>query len=96
MAQRWAQSFYMSRVWRQQRQHALNRDRYTCQDCGGRAEEVHHIVPLSPINISDVRVSLALSNLVSLCFDCHQSRHRGSGDLDEGFVFDEAGQVVPR
>lgn len=42
MAQPWARAFYLSKLWRQQRQHALNRDRYSCVDCGGRAEEVHH------------------------------------------------------
>ena len=95
MAQPWARAFYLSKLWRQQRQHALNRDRYSCVDCGGRAEEVHHIVELTPENITDYNVALNLDNLVSLCFDCHQKRHRGAGDVVEGFVFDEDGQVVP-
>ena len=96
MAQPWARAFYLSKPWRQQRQHALNRDRYSCVDCGGRAEEVHHIVELTPENITDYNVALNLDNLVSLCFDCHQKRHRGAGDVVDGFVFDEDGQVVPR
>lgn len=94
MAQPWARPFYQSKVWRQQRQHALNRDRYSCRDCGGRAEEVHHVVVLTPTNIADPRVTLDLGNLVSLCHDCHVGRHAGGGAVGEGFVFDEAGQLV--
>ncbi|MHC1785445.1 MAG: HNH endonuclease [Christensenellales bacterium] len=96
MAQAFAQSFYKGKLWRQQRQHALHRDAYQCADCGGRAEEVHHIVELTAANITDYSVSLDLDNLVCLCFDCHQKRHRGAGDVDEEFAFDEAGQVVRR
>jgi len=96
MAQPWARAFYLSKLWRQQRQHALNRDRFSCADCGGRAEEVHHIVELTPQNITDYSVALALDNLVCLCHDCHTKRHAGAGDVLEGFVFDEDGHVVPR
>jgi hypothetical protein len=31
---------------------------------------------------------------VCLCFECHQKRHRGAGDVVDGFVFDEHGQLV--
>lgn len=95
MAQAWAQAFYLSKVWRQQRLHVLRRDRYTCADCSGRAEEVHHIVPLTPGTLSDHSIALAMDNLVSLCFRCHQIRHRGDGDIGAGYAFDEDGQVVP-
>ena len=100
MAQPWARAFYLSKLWRQQRQHALNRDQI--QLCGLRrsgAEGGHHIVELTPQNITDYNVALNLDNLVCLCFDCHQKRHRGNGDVMDGFVFDEAGSgraVSPR
>lgn len=95
MAQAWARAFYLGKLWRQQRQHALSRDRYSCQDCGKRAEEVHHVIELTPGNIIDYNISLNLNNLVSLCFECHQKRHKGEGDVAEGYAFDELGQVVP-
>ena len=40
------------------------------------AEEVHHIKELTPDNIDDASVSLNIDNLVSLCRECHQNRHR--------------------
>jgi 5-methylcytosine-specific restriction endonuclease McrA len=95
MAQPWAMAFYKSKIWRQQRWFALERDHYTCVDCQGRCQEVHHKVELTPENISDPRISLSLDNLVCLCHDCHTKRHAGVGDVPDGYVFDEAGQVVP-
>jgi 5-methylcytosine-specific restriction endonuclease McrA len=92
----WAMSFYQGRLWQQQRKHALHRDQYTCQDCGAAAEEVHHLTPLTPGNIDDYRVSLALDSLMSLCHRCHTARHEGTAATSDGFVFDESGQVVPR
>lgn len=56
---------------------------------------MHHIVELTPMNITDYNVSLNLDNLVSLCFECHQKKHKGKGDVDEGYTFNEYGQVVP-
>ena len=95
MAQDFAKAFYKSKVWRQQRRFALHRDNYECQDCHGRAMEVHHIIELTAQTINDPKIALSLDNLVCLCFDCHQKRHRGQGDVEEGFVFNEEGQVVP-
>ena len=94
MAQSWSIAFYNSKLWKQQRRFALQRDGYSCRDCSSRAEEVHHIIELTPANISDYDISLNLDNLVSLCFDCHQKRHKGEGDLPNGFVFDENGHPV--
>lgn len=95
MARPFARTFYDSKLWKQQRRHALDRDRYSCRDCGARAEEVHHIVELSPSNIADYNITLSLSNLVSLCHECHNKRHGDSASVPDGFVFDEGGQVVP-
>jgi len=95
VAQPWARAFYNSAIWKQQRLHALRRDQYSCVDCGGRAEEVHHRIELTVTNITDPSVSLALDNLVSLCYDCHQKRHKGVTDVAVGYRFDERGQMVP-
>ena len=94
MAQDFAKAFYKSKVWRQQRRFALHRDSYECQDCHGRAMEVHHIVELTASNIIDNRIALGMDNLVSLCFDCHRKRHASNQGTSDGYVFNEEGLVV--
>ena len=51
----------------------FERDNYTCQICGKKHErlEVHHIVFKSEGG------SNSMSNLVSLCCDCHEKIHKG-------------------
>ena len=91
----WARGFYKSQAWKAIRQTAISRDHYLCRDClaKGRytpAEEVHHIIELTPENISDPKVSLNLDNLVSLCRVCHQARHSGK---ELRYIVDEMGRV---
>ncbi len=95
MAKPFAKSFYASRVWRTVRQQALRRDSYTCCLCGGHATEVHHLIELTPQNISDMRIALGLDNLQSLCWLCHNKETICAGDLPDGYVFDGEGNVVP-
>lgn len=73
MAEPWADSFYHSSKWKKQRKNILLRDHFTCTEpgCHRRASEVHHIVELTIDNINDENISLAESNLRSLCHDCH-------------------------
>jgi 5-methylcytosine-specific restriction endonuclease McrA len=97
MAQSWAKKFYNSNRWKSCRREVIKRDRYTCNDCYGRAGEVHHIIELTPDNIDDDRIALNPDNLVSLCGACHKKRTSGSdGDVVAGYIFNEAGQVVRR
>lgn len=78
--------FYHTAAWKRARAAALARDRGMCQDCMDlfrqgvgirprRAQMVHHIVPI------DERPDLALdlSNLRSLCFECHNKEHPEKG-----------------
>ena len=108
MARQFSEKFYKSKEWEQVRKYVLMRDRYCCKHCGRPAQEVHHIIHLSPENIWDVKVTLNPDNLVSLCRSCHFDIHakdkaRGhctknaysDGDCADGFHFDESGQVVP-
>lgn len=95
MAKKWAKKFYKSKPWQYARQQALKRDCYTCADCGGRAEEVHHIVELTESNINDISISLNVKNLISLCHNCHTRRTKGSIDCDQNYIFDSSGQLVP-
>jgi len=79
-----AEEKYLSRVrgtsWRMIRLSILQRDRYTCTDCGEKGRNkllVHHIdwngkrksVPVKEWNNQP-------SNLVTLCYKCHNGIHR--------------------
>jgi hypothetical protein len=57
--------------WESQRNAALFRDDYTCQDCGDDEPwlHVHHKIPRSEGGTDHI------DNLVSLCPDCHAERH---------------------
>lgn len=94
MARNFARRFYRSKLWRQAREMALRRDLFTCRDCGGRANEVHHVRELNPENINDPAIALGLDNLMSLCTACHSARTAGACDVPDGFAFDAEGQVV--
>ena len=92
----WAESFYKSKRWQAVREYCMTRDKRLCVDClkKGRytpAEEVHHVVELTPINITDASVSLNPDNLVCLCRECHRTRH---GAHDRRYTVDEFGRVT--
>lgn len=68
--------FYKDSRWLKKRKDILSRDRFECQLCKregrvGKGECVHHIKHLKD------RPDLALvdSNLVSLCYTCHNRVH---------------------
>lgn len=102
-----AKSFYKSNRWQRMREYIYKRDRGLCQDClkNGvikQAEEVHHIIPLTPNNIDDASIALGESNLVSLCRECHHLRHKGVyknkkkkwKNKSSRFIVDENGNVL--
>lgn len=74
-------SKYRGEDWYSQRQKALTRDLYKCQDCGILRSQlenpqhmhVHHIIPyqLSKDN--------SLDNLITLCVSCHNKREHLDG-----------------
>ena len=56
--------------WDRIRTQVLSRDNYKCGNCGSSHNlHVHHIVPLSKGGTNN------LSNLKTLCEDCHKSLH---------------------
>lgn len=74
--QRDTHTFYTSSLWLKVRAEALERDNYECQMCKlrgeyARADTVHHIKHLK----DRIDLGLTLSNLISLCFDCHNLEH---------------------
>ena len=94
MAREFSRRFYRSKLWRAARGLALRRDLYTCRDCGGRATEVHHKNAITAENINDSNITLNLDNLESLCWQCHDKRTKGSGDVGDEYRFDDQGQVI--
>lgn len=95
MAKEWAIRFYKSGAWGIARGIALRRDHFCCTRCGRRADEVHHIIALTPENIMDDRVALNIDNLECLCHDCHTKETKGcEGDTMPGMIFDADGQIV--
>ena len=78
--------FYHTAAWKRVRAAALIRDNGMCQDCMDRfragygirphrAEMVHHIIPLE----DRPDLALNLSNLRSLCNECHNRKHPEKG-----------------
>lgn len=68
---------YQISQWKRVRELALSRDRFECQDCKdkglySRAEDVHHILELK----ERPDLFLDTNNIVSLCKDCHNKRHK--------------------
>lgn len=70
----WKQQYLKSPEWKTLKSEVLNRDNYTCQSCNtnGIPLEVHHITYQNFGNEN-------LSDLVSLCRNCHQSIHDKHG-----------------
>lgn len=91
----WAESFYRSQAWKNMRTYIYKRDGGLCADCLKRglitpAEEVHHIIALTPDNIQDEGITLNEENLVSLCRECHRKRH----GREKRYSVDEFGRVT--
>lgn len=59
--------------WGGRRLKALTRDNFKCTDCGQRASEVDHIVPLrmGGSRYNETNVLNNLENLTSKCHQCH-------------------------
>lgn len=73
--------FYTSRAWRKCREAVLQEHGGLCEVCLGKgliepAVHVHHKIPLTAENVSDPRIALDESNLMALCEECHQEKHR--------------------
>ena len=102
MAQRFSKPFYNSKAWKDVRELAMIRDKGLCQaeGCHAPAEEVHHIIHLTPNNVTDPSVTLNLDNLTCLCRDCHFKQHKGergkakNKDRLRVVRFDEDGNII--
>lgn len=61
--------------WKILAEKVRTRDKYTCQRCGNKASDIHHIVPRA-ISKNDNQ-----ENLICLCSSCHR---KTENDLNRG------------
>lgn len=61
-------AYLKSREWKHIRRNVLRRDKWTCQSCGERATEVHHLL----YDEATLR-GMNLDELMSLCRVCHEA-----------------------
>ena len=62
--------YLKSDAWRRKRYVVLKRDNWTCQECGAKATEVHHL-KYAKYQIGKEPIHW----LVSLCSPCHRAKH---------------------
>ena len=65
-------------TWAEFRERILKRDDYICYDCNGKAEVVHHKIPIYQDGIE-----FEPGNCISLCEICHKIKHKKRGSLIE-------------
>ena len=98
MAREFAKSFYSSKAWQDCRDGYKAYRNHLCENCLARGlyvpgEIVHHIVELTPDNITDPSVSLNWDNLRLVCRDCHAEEHRRDC---RRYFFGKNGEVILR
>lgn len=76
----YAKGFYKSKAWQKCRDGFFKAKAGLCEDCLANGlmvpgEIVHHIIELTPENISDPNISLNWNNLRLVCRDCHAKEH---------------------
>ena len=63
--------YLKSDAWQRKRYVVLKRDNWTCQECGAKATEVHHM-KYAKYQIGKEPIDW----LVSLCSPCHRAKHQ--------------------
>ena len=85
--------FYRSAEWQIARAEKIASVNGRCEKCGGIGEEVHHIIELTPENITNPEITLGKSNLILLCKDCHNVQHQRFKKKEP--QFDSDGNLKP-
>ena len=100
MAKDFAKKFYKSRAWSKTRDSYIASVNGLCEDCLDKGKLtpgyiLHHIVELTPQNITDPFIALGHDNLRYVCHDCHNKIHIGENKpLPDGLMFDINGDVI--
>lgn len=89
-----AKKFYKSKSWRTTRDSYFSKMFGLCERCEGAGKIVHHIEYIDMSNINDPGVLLNHDNLELLCQACHNKEHFKQDRLQDGYSFDEAGNLI--
>ena len=84
MSKPFARQFYSSKAWQDCRNEYMRHAHYLCENCLRKgiyrpAEIVHHIIELTPVNITNPEVALCFDNLEAVCRECHNEYHDNHG-----------------
>lgn len=95
--------FYATQAWKDTRRNYIKSVGGLCERCLAKgiiepAEIIHHKIPLTVDNVSDVNISLGWNNLQALCRKCHAEVHDEMYAERSGrrYKIDENGKVVVR
>lgn len=79
--------FYASKAWRSFRLALIAQRGGRCQKCGRIANpedlHAHHIIPITPDNIMDARITLNPDNVLILCIEHHNEEHARFMQIDQ-------------
>lgn len=84
--------FYRSDQWKIARAIKIAGVGGRCEKCGAVGTEVHHIIHLTPENVTEPEISLNQENLMLLCNECHNKEHGRFEGRKEVF-FDDLGNL---
>ena len=87
--------FYRSDRWKIARAIKIANAEGCCERCGAIGTEVHHIIHLTPQNISDPSITVNQENLMLLCNECHNKEH-GRFEGRKDYTFDSDGNLIPK
>lgn len=97
MAKSFSKRFYASKAWNDLARLIREQKHFICDKCGKPgATQVHHIIELTPDNITNPSISLNPRNLMLLCSECHNKVHhrfeQSAGS--RAYTYDSTGHVV--
>ena len=88
------QRFYRSDTWKIARAIKIANACGVCEECGAIGTEVHHIIHLTPENVTDPSIATNQENLKLLCNECHNKAH-GRFEGRREYYFDDEGNLIP-
>ena len=92
--------FYNSNAWKKLASKIRKQKFCICEKCGAiNSKEVHHIKPITELNVTDPTITLNESNLMLLCNECHNEIHNRfkkskSAISSRSITFDSRGNVI--
>ena len=76
----YAKTFYRSKIWQKCRNDYFKYRNGLCEDCLAKGLYkpgviVHHVIEISPQNITNPEITLNWNNLRLVCRECHAEEH---------------------